>query len=241
MSEKNKAAFEAFAEEYSCWAWAMNSPGERGYNEAISFLPTSPKRVLEAGCGSGVLTLKLAKQVDSIVGVDISPSMIKLAKFHQSRLKIKNVEFIVADLETLPFGKGTFDFIVSYIAIHCTHMETVLPALTGLIKPGGRMVICDLVTSHPRLEASPLWQMLRVIRNVPNYIRSYDLRTMWRIVSFEMKPAWIRYVCDDKNKKFTPESFREIYSRLLPGCRFERNPKTPWKGVVFWEAPKANS
>jgi len=174
------------------------------------------------------------------VGVDISPSMIRLARFHQARLEIKNVEFIVADLETLPFGKGTFDFIVSNTAIHCTRMEIVLPALTSLIKPGGRMVICDLVTSHPRLEASPLWQMLRVIRNIPNYIRSYDLRTMWRIVSFQMKPSWIRYVCDDKNKKFRPESFREIYSRLLPGCRFERNPKTPWRMAALWEAPKAN-
>jgi ubiquinone/menaquinone biosynthesis C-methylase UbiE len=241
MSKKNKAAFETFAEEYSFWAWATNSPGERGYNEAISFLPTSPKRVLEAGCGSGVLTLKLANHVDSIVGVDISPSMIRLARVHQGRLEIKNVEFIVADLETLPFGKGTFDFIVSYIAVHCTRMEIVLPALTWLIKPGGRMVICDLVTSYPRLEASPLWQRLRVIRNVPNYIRSYNLRTMWRIVFFQMKPAWIRYVCDDKNRKFTPESFREIYSRFLPGCRFERNPKTPWRMAAFWEAPKANS
>jgi len=240
MSKENKAAFEAFAEDYSCWAWATNSPGERGYDEAISFLPTSPNRVLEAGCGSGVLTLKLANHVDSIVGVDISPSMIRLARFHQARLEIKNVEFIVADLETLPFGKGTFDFIVSNTAIHCTRMEIVLPALTSLIKPGGRMVICDLVTSHPRLEASPLWQMLRVIRNIPNYIRSYDLRTMWRIVSFQMKPSWIRYVCDDKNKKFRPESFREIYSRLLPGCRFERNPKTPWRMAALWEAPKAN-
>ena len=240
MGEKTKAEYDAFAEDYSFFAWATSSISSRGYDEAISFLPTSPNRVLEAGCGSGVLTLKLANHVDSIVGVDISPSMIRLARFHQARLEIKNVEFIVADLETLPFGKGTFDFIVSNTAIHCTRMEIVLPALTSLIKPGGRMVICDLVTSHPRLEASPLWQMLRVIRNIPNYIRSYDLRTMWRIVSFQMKPSWIRYVCDDKNKKFRPESFREIYSRLLPGCRFERNPKTPWRMAALWEAPKAN-
>jgi len=73
MSEKNKAAFEAFAEDYSCWAWATNSLAN-AVTTSDKFFTNIPKSSAGGRCGSGVLTLKLANHVDSIVGVDISPS-----------------------------------------------------------------------------------------------------------------------------------------------------------------------
>jgi SAM-dependent methyltransferase len=241
MSHKGKADFDAFAEGYSFWKWTTDSPGSRGYADAMSFLPTPTKRVLDAGCGSGVLSLKLSDHADYMVGVDISLSMIRLAKGHQARLKKKNLEFVVADLQNLPFEEGTFDFVVSDYAMHDTRMDLVIPALSRLLKPGGRMVIGDLVTSHPHLDSSPLWQMLLVIRRAPGYALTYGLWNMWRFLSFQLSPAWIQHVVDEENMKLTPESFREIYSRLLPGCRFERNPKAPWRMAVFWEAQKAKN
>jgi len=49
--------------------------------------------------------------------------------------------------------------------------------------------------------------------------------------------SWIRYVCDDKNKKFRPESFREIYSRLLLGADLKEI-LNPWRMAALWE-PKS--
>ena len=237
MTERAKADFDAFAEEYSFLAWTIASRDSRGYDEVMSFLPTCTNRVLDVGCGSGVLSLRLADHVDYMVGVDISSSMIRLARLHQARLKKRNVEFVVADIENLPFGEATFDFVVSNSALHHSVIGVSLPGLSRLVKPGGRMVICDLLISNPSLGTSPVWQILRAIRKAPGYAMAFGFRAMWRIVSFQMKPAWIRHVCDDKHKKLTPESFREIYGRFLPGCRFERNPKTPWRMIAFWEAP----
>jgi ubiquinone/menaquinone biosynthesis C-methylase UbiE len=241
MGEKTIAAYDAFAEDFSFFAWATSSISSRGYDEAMAFLPKNANRALEAGCGSGYLSLRLASHFNHIVAVDLSIALIKLAKRHQKELQKTNVDFVVADLVSLPFREGTFDFVVSITVLHDTPMEVTLPELSRMVNPNGRMVLCDLVTLSPRFEAFPLWQILRVLRTVPRYALSLDFRTMWRVVSFQLSPAWIRYVCDPKNKKLTPKSFREIYNRFLPGCRFERIPKTPWKMTAFWEATKTNS
>ncbi len=239
MDGKTTAVYDAFAEEFSFFAWATAPIGSRGYDEAITFLPKDANRALEAGCGSGYLSLRLASHFNYIVAVDISLSMINLAKRHQEELQKMNVDFVVADLTNLPFRKETFNFVVSNTVLHDTPMELTLPELSRVLSPGGRTVLCDLVSFHPRLEASPLWQILCILRDVPRYL-PLGFRTMWRVVSFQLSPRWIRYTCDPSNKRLTLGSFREIYSRLLPGCRFERNPKTPWRMAAFWEAPKAD-
>lgn len=241
MGEKTKAQYDAFAEEYDFLAWATSSMSSRGYDEAMSFLPKDANLALEAGCGSGYLSLKLAYQFNHMVAVDISAAMIKFAKKHQEELQKTNIDFVVADLENLPFREKTFDFVVSNIVLHDTPMEVTLPELSSMVKPGGRMVLCDLVTSSPWLDRSPLWQILRVLRRIPRYAISLSPRAMWRVVAFELSPEWFRHLCDPNHLRLTPKSFREIYGRFLPGCRFERNPKTPWRMAAFWEAPSSEN
>jgi len=234
MNKGQRTNFDFLAEGYSFWAWVM---GPRGYPEALKALPESTHFALDAGCGSGVLSLQLADHVDYMVGVDRSFLMIKLAKSHQDNLKKKNVDFIVADLEKLPFKDKCYDFVVSNTVLHVTQLEVTLPGLRRLLKPRGRMVLCDIVSIHPRLDAYPVWRIFRILRNIPRYAFSHGFYTMWRILRFLMSPEWIQYICKDKKKKLTPEAFKEIYTRFLPGCRIESPPKKSWRMVVFWEAP----
>jgi ubiquinone/menaquinone biosynthesis C-methylase UbiE len=241
MGEKTKTEYDAFSEGYDFFAWASCSITSRGYDESMAFLPEDASRALEAGCGSGYLSLRLANHFNHIVAIDISPAMIKFAKKHREELQKANVDFVIADLVNLPFRGEAFDFVVSKTVLHHTPMEVTLRGLSRMVKPSGRMVLCDLITLRPWLDRSPLWQILRILRSIPRYAISLSPRTMWRVVSFQLSPKWIRHLCDPKNKILTPESFREIYSRFLPGCRFERNSKTPWKMVAFWEASKANT
>lgn len=236
MGVKTKAEYDAFAEDYSFFAWATRSISPRGYDVAIAFLPRDVNRALDAGCGSGYLSLRLASYFNHVVAVDISTALIKLAKSYQEDQRKANVDFVVADLVNLPFREETFDFVVSDTALHDTPVEVTLPGLSRLVKPSGRMVLWDVITLTPRLETFRLWQILRVLRRAPSYALSLGFRTMWRAVSFQLSRKWIRHVCDPKNNKLTSQSFREIYSRFLPGCRFERNPKTPWRMAAFWEA-----
>jgi len=152
MRKNHRTNFDALAEGYNFWAWVM---GPRGYTEALKFLHPATHLALDAGCGSGVLSLQLANHVDHVVGIDGSISMIKLAKSHQADLKKKNVEFVVADLEKLPFKEKSYDFVVSNTALNGTKLEVTLPGLGRLLKPRRRMVLCDIVSIHPRLDAYP--------------------------------------------------------------------------------------
>lgn len=220
--------FDASAKEYSS---RSTIPGQRHF-EALNFLPQSATRALDAGCGSGALCLRLADHVNCVVGLDISQTMIALAKSRLAEQRRDNVYFIVADLESPPFGDGTFDFAISSFTLHNTQLDVTLPRLRQLVRPGGRMVVIDLVTRNPRLYASPLWHVWVALRRAPRYAK-FGLRTMWRVLSYQLNPAWIRHKSSEK--MLTPESFQTIYSHFLPGCRFERRDLNV---LAVWEASK---
>jgi len=221
--------FDAFAEEYSFLAQTHD---QRHYDEVLSLLPPHANRALDAGCGSGGLTLRLAKHARYVVGIDISRSMIALAKKRQAEQRRNNVGFVIGDLESLPFGEETFDFGVSYGALHLTRLDVTLPGLRGLIAPGGRMLLHDWVTSKPRLHTFAAWHVFVALMSVPGHARAYGLHTMWRSFSFRISPAYLRHVRN--TALLTPEAFQDTYSRFLPGCKFERS---GWEMVAFWKAP----
>lgn len=230
MGKKGKVAYDAFAVGYSLWA---QTRGQHFYEDALNFLPQGANRALDVGCGSGILSLQLAGHVNQVVGLDISHSMIVVAKAHQAKLKKDNADFVVADLSNLPFKEGIFDFIASYNAIRLRSVDLKVSGLCSLLSPGGRMVIHEGITTTSRLAGEfPIWHVLGTLSKAPKYATFYGLRTMWRILSFQLSPGWIRYLW--KSKKVTPELFQNIYSRLLPGCSIK---KKGWRMIAFWEAP----
>src|SRR5689334_9536168 len=72
----------------------------------------SADRVLDVGCGAGGLTLDLAKQVASIMGVDLSSRMLEVARTRAANRGIANAEFAQADAQTDDLGSG-YDVAVS--------------------------------------------------------------------------------------------------------------------------------
>jgi ubiquinone/menaquinone biosynthesis C-methylase UbiE len=218
--------------EYDFFAQTL---GQTVYNEVLSFLFPSTRMALDAGCGSGFLSLKLADYVDHVIGLDISNTMIALARERQTKMGKKNVHFLKADLETLPFLKETFDFVVSKNTLYHTQLEITLPALRQLIKPGGRMVVFDQITSTPYLDKFPIWHVIRSLKKAPGLARSHGFSTMLRILSFQLRPQWIRHICN--GNRLTGDSFQNIFSQFLPGCRFNRFKRAPWRIVAIWEAP----
>jgi ubiquinone/menaquinone biosynthesis C-methylase UbiE len=70
-------------------------------------------KVLDIGCGVGRVEYALAKKVENIVGIDISPSMIRLAN---ANVKAKNVEFLVGNGQNLQnLADSSFDLVFSVI------------------------------------------------------------------------------------------------------------------------------
>lgn len=95
-------------------------------------------RVLDVACGTGVLIPDyLARGVESVTGVDISPEMIRIAreKFPQD-----NVRFLCADVENAPLEE--YDVIMVYNAFpHFPEPEELIKSLVGHLAIGGTLTI----------------------------------------------------------------------------------------------------
>jgi ubiquinone/menaquinone biosynthesis C-methylase UbiE len=102
--------------------------------------------VLDVGCGPGTLALELARRAPglTVIGVDISPDMVAVARAAAAQ-KGQDVRFEVADGAALPFPDGAIDLVVSTLSMH--HWErkaAVLAELARVVRPGGAIRIYDV-------------------------------------------------------------------------------------------------
>jgi len=129
------------------------SLSEQTAHEALlsEIMPIEGKTVLDVGCGSGNAVLRIAKEVGpngKAVGVDLSPEGIAKAKKKAVELGLeKATEFRVADAEKLPFENNYFDVVISECVVCLTpNKQKVLNEKTRVLKPGGKIVMHDVVS-----------------------------------------------------------------------------------------------
>lgn len=122
-------------------------PGQswRLWSAALSSL-LPPLEVVDFGCGTGALTVELARWARHVTAIDRSESTLTKARAQASKEGLKNITFLAADLEHLPLESGSIDLVViSQSLHHVTHIEAVLAEGARLLKAGGRMVVLELL------------------------------------------------------------------------------------------------
>ena len=115
-------------------------------------------RALDHGCGVGRLTFPLAAEFSSVVGLDISPSMLAEAEANAREFAAANVQFARAD-DRLSNADGEFDFVNSYITLQHIPVRRGLSILSRLIdkvRPGGGFHV-HLSIRTDRRRARALW------------------------------------------------------------------------------------
>ena len=200
---------DGFAEEFDFMA--RTTAGVR-YDLLLNLMPQGTDRALDAGCGTGLLTMHLARRVRQVVGLDISRSMIAVAKKHQLEQEHHNITFLFADLEALPFAEHSFDFVVAAASVQRTHLNVTLLGLRRLVRPGGRLALYVNVSSFPRLRD---WWLARVLMTIPGafgYLKSYGVRTMWRLIRFQTSRAWLQ---QGNDVEFLRARREEVHDRAL--------------------------
>jgi ubiquinone/menaquinone biosynthesis C-methylase UbiE len=123
-----------------------------------SFRPT---RALDFGCGVGRLSLPIARICQSVVGIDVSDSMIERARSNAAEFGITNATFVKGD-DQLSAVSGTFDFLNSLIVfqhIPPARGEAILRALLRLLREDG---VGALQFSYGFETSTPLWRQLLV-------------------------------------------------------------------------------
>lgn len=109
--------------------------------------------VLDLGSGGGIDCFLAAKEVGpagKVIGVDMTPAMISKARANAEKAGYGNVEFRLGEIEALPVADGSVDVIISNCVLNLSpERHRVLAEAYRVLRPGGRIVVSDMVSELP--------------------------------------------------------------------------------------------
>ncbi len=114
----------------------------------------------DLGCGTGSIASTLAPFVDQVIAVDASAEMLEMASRNVEGAP--NVQLRSGDLEQLPIENETLDIAILFLVLQYTASpKAVLAEAQRVLKPGGRLVVVDLMTHEDdalRARIGQQWQ-----------------------------------------------------------------------------------
>lgn len=168
-AEETRAYYDDFATTY-------DRGRDRGYHALVDEIETGvvlpharSRRVLEVGCGTGLVLERVAAVASEAHGVDVSPGMLAKAKG-------RGLSVSVADARKLPFDDASFDLVYSFkVLAHVPEIETALAEMARVTRPGGRIVY-ELYNRRSLRYLARLWAGARSIGSAH---AESDISTRW--------------------------------------------------------------
>lgn len=130
------------------------------------------QKILDVGCGGGILTESLAKEKAQVMGIDLSPTALKTADQHQDGLGIDYQEISV---ETLAKQQpASFDVVTCMELLeHVPEPQSVITACAELVKPGGFVFFATL-NRHPKAYLMAIIGAEYLMNMLPRGTHDYD-------------------------------------------------------------------
>ena len=182
--------------------------------------------ILEAGCGTGQLSIALSRYARQIYGIDLSKGSLIEAKQFINSNDIKSVHLFRMNIFKLFFEENTFDVIISNGVLHHTYNpKLAFSKLVRVLKPGGIIVI-GLYHRYGRI-IQKIRQSL--IKNFGDSFKFLDKRFREKI-SDKKKYAW--FLDQYKNPSETTHTYLEVLNwfkveniEFLSSIPFDFNPE----------------
>jgi 2-polyprenyl-6-hydroxyphenyl methylase/3-demethylubiquinone-9 3-methyltransferase len=114
-------------------------------------VPLAGKRVLDVGCGGGILADSMARRGAQVLGIDLASKALKVAQLHALEAQTPNVEYREVSVEELAGQEpGGFDVVTCMEMIeHVPDPASVVQACGKLVKPGG-WVFFSTINRNPK-------------------------------------------------------------------------------------------
>lgn len=123
----------------------------------IRLLP--PLVIADIGAGEGTLALLLAQSAERVIAVDSSSKMVEYGSEVAERNSIADLEYRLGDMEELPIEAETVDMVLLHQALHhALHPSQALAEAWRVLRPGGRIVLLDLLKHDVEEAARTLWR-----------------------------------------------------------------------------------
>lgn len=190
--------------------WTANNH----YHELLlSHVPQNCENALEIGCGTGAFARELARRCKHVVALDLSAEMIRVARSRSA--EFENLEFQLADAIRWEFPQAHFDFVCSIATLHHLDQRALLVKIRDSLKPGGVLVVLDLVASEGLVDrmrdviglgVSPTLRLLHNGRLQPPP---------------QVRKAWEQHGKHDSYSTVT--QMRALAAEILPGAKVRRH------------------
>jgi ubiquinone/menaquinone biosynthesis C-methylase UbiE len=191
----------------------------------LKHLPVNRETALEIGCGTGAFSRLLADRFQQVLGLDLAPEMVRLARERSTR--VSNLEYQVADVLQMDFPVEKYDCIASIATFHHLPLETMLEKTKGALKPGGVLLILDLFRSEwpqdlpMNLAAVPVSAFLKLVK-------TGRLREPAAV-----RAAWAAHGLHDVYQPLSV--IRRLCAQILPGAEVQRH--WLWRYSIVWKKP----
>lgn len=187
----------------------------------LGHLPARCEDVLEVGCGTGEATRVAAARAARVVALDLSPEMVRMARSRSAGLP--NVAYHVADATTWDYPEAGFDAVISIATLHHLPLETTIAAWARTLRPGGVLLILDLLD-----RSSPRYLPLNALA-----LLSAGWLRLRGAGSTALRRAYREHGRHDVYLR--PREARARFARLLPGARVTHHLR--WRYSVVWRKP----
>jgi SAM-dependent methyltransferase len=186
-------------------------------------LPPQIEQSLDIGCGVGEFSRCLAERSHHVLGLDLSPQMLRLAG--ELSAEYPNIEYKQADVMEWDFPSEQFDCISSIATLHHLPLEAILAKMRDGLRPGGTLLVLDLFKS------ASITDFLLAGLAVPANVALHLIKRAPLRVPPEVRAAWQEH---GRYDTYMPLSeVRAVCARVLPGAVVRRH--LFWRYSIVWK------
>ena len=132
------------------------------------------KRVLDVGCGGGILADSMARSGASVLGIDLATKPLKVAQLHALEAGTENVDYREVSAEQLAIEEpAAFDVVTSMEMLeHVPDPASIVTACSALVKPGG-WVFFSTLNRNPKAFLYAIVGAEHILQLLPKGTHSY--------------------------------------------------------------------